>query len=113
MRSFQSWNGAAESFARALEEFDVLLGPFLNALRPSNLLLITADHGCDPDPVNPTTDHSREYVPILAYSPGAAGGINLGIRSTLADMGHTVAENFGGSLPHGTSFLDQVSHKRS
>jgi phosphopentomutase len=73
--------------------------------------LITADHGCDPDPVNRTTDHSREYVPILAYSPGAsglpavAGGANLGIRSTLADMGQTVAENFGGAIPHGTSFL--------
>ena len=56
-----------EGFARSLEEFDELLGPFLDAMRPSDLLLITADHGCDPDPVNPTTDHSREYVPILAY----------------------------------------------
>ena len=63
-----------EGFARSLEEFDALLGPFLNAMRASDLLLITADHGCDPDPVNPTTDHSREYVPILAYSPGVAGG---------------------------------------
>jgi phosphopentomutase len=100
-----------EGFARSLEEFDALLGTFLNALRASDLLLITADHGCDPDPVNPTTDHSREYVPILAYSPGAAGGTNLGIRSTLADMGQTVAENFGASLPHGTSFLGQISRE--
>jgi phosphopentomutase len=97
-----------EGFARSLEEFDALLGPFLKKLRDSDLLLITADHGCDPDPVNPTTDHSREYVPILAYSPGVAGGTNLGIRSTLADMGQTVAENFGASLPHGTSFLKQI-----
>jgi phosphopentomutase len=95
-----------EGFARSLEEFDALLGPFLSALRASDLLLITADHGCDPDPVNPTTDHSREYVPILAYSPGARGGANLGIRSTLADMGQTVADNFGASIPHGTSFLE-------
>src|SRR6202046_5586508 len=51
-----------EGFARSLEEFDQLLGPFLGATRPDDLLLITADHGCDPDPVNPTTDHSREYV---------------------------------------------------
>ena len=58
-----------EGFARSLEEFDALLGPFLNSLRNTDLLLITADHGCDPDPVNPTTDHSREYVPILAYTP--------------------------------------------
>jgi phosphopentomutase len=107
-----------EGFARSLEEFDALLGPFLDSLRASDLLLITADHGCDPDPVNPTTDHSREYVPILAYSPayarasagrpGSPGGVNLGIRSTLADMGQTIAENFGAKIPHGTSFLAQL-----
>src|SRR5271155_4360983 len=85
-----------EGFARSLEEFDALLGPLLEDLRPTDLLLITADHGCDPDPVNPTTDHSREYVPILAYSPGATAGVNLGVRQTLADMGQTIAENFGG-----------------
>ncbi len=96
-------------FARSLEEFDEMLGPFLDGMRASDLLLITADHGCDPDPVNPTTDHSREYVPILAFSPGAAGGGNLGIRSTLADMGQTVAENFGGAIPHGTSFLSEIT----
>ena len=98
-----------EGFAHSLEEFDVLLGPFLGRLQPSDLLLITADHGCDPDPVNPTTDHSREYVPILAYSPRSAEGRNLGTRSTLADMGQTVAENFGGTIPHGTSFLDLIT----
>ena len=100
-----------EGFARALEEFDALLGPFLDSLRPTDLLLITADHGCDPDPVNPTTDHSREYVPILAYSPGARGGANLGVRKTLADMGQTVAENFGAHIPHGTSFLGELAEK--
>jgi phosphopentomutase len=97
-----------EGFARSLEEFDALLGPFLDALRPSDLLIITADHGCDPDPVNPTTDHSREYVPILAYSPGAPGGANLGIRPTLADMGQTIAEIFATTIPHGTSFLGSL-----
>ncbi len=97
-----------EGFARSLEEFDALLGPFFNALQASDLLMITADHGCDPDPVNPTTDHSREYVPILAYGPGACGCANLGVRTTLADMGQTVAENFGGEIPHGTSFLEQI-----
>jgi phosphopentomutase len=94
-----------EGFARSLEEFDGLLGPLLDELRPTDLLLLTADHGCDPDPVNPTTDHSREYVPIVAYSPGEARGVNLGIRETLADMGQTVAENFGTQIPHGSSFL--------
>ncbi|HXA78642.1 MAG TPA: phosphopentomutase [Candidatus Acidoferrales bacterium] len=98
-----------EGFARSLEEFDALLGPFLAAMRASDLLLVTADHGCDPDPVNPTTDHSREYVPILAYSSGSPGDVNLGIRSTLADMGQTVADSFGGAIPHGASFLQTIS----
>lgn len=98
-----------EGFARSLEEFDALLGPLLNALKSSDLVILTADHGCDPDPVNPTTDHSREYVPIVCYSPSMSAngraGANLGIRATLADMGQTVAENFGAKIPHGTSFL--------
>jgi phosphopentomutase len=98
-----------EGFARSLEEFDAMLGPFLDRMRAADLLLITADHGCDPDPVNPTTDHSREYVPILAYSPGASGGGSLGVRATLADMGQTVARNFGGAIPHGTSFLGEIT----
>jgi phosphopentomutase len=97
-----------EGFAKSLEEFDALLGPFLATMRPSDLIIITADHGCDPDPVNPTTDHSREYVPIIAYSPGATAGVNLGVRQTLADMGQTIAENFGEKIPHGTSFLSQL-----
>jgi phosphopentomutase len=98
-----------EGFARSLEECDALLGPFADSLGPADLLMITADHGCDPDPVSPSTDHSREYVPILAYSPGAARGVNLGIRTTLADMGQTVAANFGAAIPHGTSFGDEIS----
>jgi phosphopentomutase len=95
-------------FAESLEEFDRMLGPFLRLLKASDLLLITADHGCDPDPRWATTDHSREYVPILAYSPSAAAGVDLGVRSTLADMGQTVAEIFGASIPHGQSFLGQL-----
>jgi phosphopentomutase len=97
-----------EGFARSLEEFDAGLGPLTRTMLPGDLLIMTADHGCDPDPMNPTTDHSREYVPILAFSPGAKGGPNLGIRSTLADMGQTVCENFGGAIAHGTSFLNQL-----
>jgi len=94
-----------EGFAKSLEEFDVLLAPLLEALGPRDLLMITADHGCDPDPAWPTTDHSREYVPILTYSPAGKHGVNLGIRDTLADMGQTIAENFGGTIPRGKSFL--------
>jgi phosphopentomutase len=98
-----------EGFAKSLEEFDRWLTEFLPLLSLSDLLMITADHGCDPDPRWPTTDHSREYVPILAYSPGCGAGVHLGIRDTLADMGQTIAENFGAKIPHGTSFLRQLS----
>ena len=98
-----------EGFARSLEEFDALLAPMLGSLRPDDLLLITADHGCDPDNFNPSTDHSREYVPIIAFSPSAKRGVNLGIRQTLADMGQTVAENFGGKIPHGEGFLSSIA----
>ena len=102
-----------EGFAKSLEEFDRLLGDFLPLLTLSDMLLITADHGCDPDPRWPTTDHSREYVPILAYSPGTGAGVNLGVRATLADMGQTIAQNFGGSISHGKSFLSELKNERS
>jgi phosphopentomutase len=98
-----------EGFAKSLEEFDALLGPFLTKLGPADLLMITADHGCDPDPVNPTTDHSREYVPIVTYGLEAASGVNLGVRATLADMGQTIAENFGARILHGESFLKLIA----
>src|SRR5580693_6292047 len=98
-----------EGFAKSLEEFDRLLQPFLQLLSRSDLLIIPADHGCDPDPRWATTDHSREYVPILAYSTESGAGVNLGIRDTLADMGQTVAENSAGKIPHGKSFLSEIS----
>ena len=88
---------------------EVGLAMLLALLKPSDLLMITADHGCDPDPRWPTTDHSREYVPILAFSPGGKSGVALGVRDTLADMGQTIAQNFGGAIPHGTSFLSLIS----
>src|SRR5579859_2940019 len=97
-----------EGFARSLEEFDAQLAAFLPHLQATDLLMITADHGCDPDPRWETTDHSREYVPILAYSPGHGAGVRLGVRETLADMGQTIAENFGATIPHGNSFLKQI-----
>ena len=102
-----------EGFAKSLEEFDRLLVDFLPKLGPTDLLMITADHGCDPDPRWPTTDHSREYVPILAYSLARGAGVNLGIRQTLADMGQTIAENFGAAIPHGTSFLREATRGAS
>ncbi len=102
-----------EGFAKSLEEFDVMLGEFLALLSLSDMLMITADHGCDPDPRWATTDHSREYVPILAYSPVGRAGVNLGVRDTLADMGQTIAENFGATIPHGRSFLSELKKQRS
>jgi len=102
-----------EGFARSLEQFDAGLAALLPRLSREDLLLITADHGCDPDPRWETTDHSREYVPILAYAPGYASsgqaGASLGTRDTLADMGQTVAENFHTRIPRGTSFLAALS----
>jgi len=92
-----------EGYARALEEFDVALGDLLDRMDARDLLLITADHGCDP--TTPSTDHSREYVPILAAGHRVQPSTNLGTRSTLADLGQTVAENFGVQLAHGASFL--------
>jgi phosphopentomutase len=98
-----------EGFAKSLEEFDALLSILLEQLSPADLLMITADHGCDPDPAWATTDHSREYVPILGYSKTGQQGIALGIRGTLSDMGQTIAENFGAQIPHGQSFLKEIA----
>jgi phosphopentomutase len=100
-----------EGYARALEEFDVQLETLMGKMRPDDLLLITADHGCDP--TTPSTDHSREYVPLLAYGPQARVGLDLGVRASLADLGQTIAENFGVRLPHGTSFLAALIAKQS
>jgi len=76
------------------------------AMRPDDLAIFTADHGCDP--TTPSTDHSREYVPLLVAGPHARPGVNLGVRSTLSDVGQTVAGNFGAQIQKGTSFLPQI-----
>jgi phosphopentomutase len=96
-----------EGYAAAIEEFDRWLQSFLDALTSKDLLLLTADHGCDP--TTASTDHSREYVPVLAYGPGARAGVDLGLRNTLSDLGQTVAENFGVTIQKGTSFLSQIA----
>jgi phosphopentomutase len=91
-----------EGYARALEEADAWLPELQSKLKDGDLLILTADHGCDP--TTPSTDHSREYVPLLTYGRKARGGVDLGLRSTLSDIGQTVAENFGTSIGHGSSF---------
>ncbi len=93
-------------YAGGLEAFDRRLSELENALGNDDCLIISADHGCDPTTVS--TDHSREYVPLLVYSSRLAGGVSLGMRSSMADMGQTIAENFGLTLPIGTSFLNDL-----
>ncbi len=95
-----------EGYARALEEADAWVPSLLAAMRPDDLVIFCADHGCDP--TTASTDHSREYTPLLAYSPSGKGGVNLGTRATLSDIGQTVAENFGTVITKGTSFLREL-----
>lgn len=95
-----------EGYARALEEVDAWLPALERKLGEGDLLILTADHGCDP--TTPSTDHSREYVPLLVYGKQAAHGVNLGVRASLADIGQTVAENYGTSIVTGKSFLGEL-----
>jgi len=93
-------------YGKALERFDGQLAMLLNELTETDLLLITADHGCDP--TGPGTDHTREYVPVLAYFKGGSG-YDLGIRSTFADLAATISDNFKvEKLPYGQSFLQEI-----
>ncbi|MEW6191736.1 MAG: phosphopentomutase [Bacillota bacterium] len=91
-----------DGFARALKEFDSALPELMGAVAADGMLFITADHGCDP--TTPSTDHSREYVPLLVWGPRLAGGAPLGTRATFADVGATVAAFFGFDWPVGESF---------
>jgi len=96
-----------EGYAANLERFDRRLGTLLPRLRPDDVLVITADHGNDPS--TPSTDHSREYVPLLVVGQGVRAGIDLGTRDSFADLGQTLAANFGvGPLTHGVSFLEAI-----
>jgi len=96
-----------EGYAANLERFDARLAALLPRLREDDLLVVTADHGNDP--TTPGTDHSREYVPLLAAGPRVRRGADLGTRKTFADLGQTVAEIFGvGPMGHGTSFLKEL-----
>ncbi len=92
-------------YGAALEEFDAWVPALEQAMRPDDLAIFTADHGCDP--TVPGTDHTREFVPLLALGAQVRPGA-LGNRTTLSDIGQTVAENFGVSIAHGTSFLPQI-----
>jgi phosphopentomutase len=97
----------AEGYAKALERFDAQLPDIYEAMRDDDLLILTADHGNDP--TFPGSDHTREYVPLLVFGRNAKPGVNLGTRGSLADIGSTIAENFGVNLRSGESFLTLVS----
>jgi len=95
-----------EGYGAALEVFDRWLPDFRAALRPGDLAILTADHGCDP--TTPSTDHSREYTPLIVFGPRVRAAVDLGLRATLSDIGQTVAANFKTSITKGTSFLEQI-----
>lgn len=94
-------------YAQCIEEFDGMLGEFLPLLQEDELLVITADHGNDPTWTG--TDHTREQVPILLYSPSLQQSTDIGVRRTYADLGATIMDNFGlTGLKFGTSFLEKL-----
>jgi len=95
-----------EGYGAALEQFDGWVPELEAAMQEGDLAIFTADHGCDP--TTPSTDHSREYVPVLAHGPKVRGGVDLGIRGSLSDIGQTVAEHFGTKITNGQSFLAQI-----
>lgn len=96
-----------EGYAANLERFDARLTTLLPKLSPTDVLIVTADHGNDP--TTPSTDHSREHVPLLVFGAAVQPGVDLGVRSTFADLGQTIADLFGvGPLKHGTSFLELI-----
>lgn len=97
-----------EGYAKALEAMDSRLPEVMAALGPEDLLFITGDHGCDP--TTPSTDHSREHVPLLVFGRGVKAGVDLGTRETFADLGATIAEALGaGRTVAGRSFLSEVA----
>ena len=96
-----------EGYAKALEHFDTRLPEIESAMREDDVMMITADHGNDP--TFHGTDHTREYAPLLVFGKSARPGINLGTRSSLADIGQTIADNFGLGLVAGQSFLDRIT----
>jgi len=98
-----------EGYARALEHFDSALPAIEAVVRDDDLVIITADHGNDP--TFPGSDHTREYAPLLVYGKNATPGVDLGTRDSLADIGQTIAENFGLKLVAGESFLAEISRQ--
>lgn len=99
-----------QGYAQALEYFDSRLQEIISKLRPDDMLIITADHGCDPT-YEKSTDHTREYTPLLVYGPGLKQGVNLHVRDTFADIAASIAEYLGVEFENGTSFMDEIREK--
>jgi phosphopentomutase len=96
-----------EGYAKALSYFDSRLPELLEKLNDDDILMITADHGCDP--VTPSTDHSREYIPLVVYGKNLKQGVNLGTRDSFADIGATILDYFGLDITiDGKSFLNEI-----
>ena len=94
-------------FASGLQQFDTLVPEILENLKENDLMILTADHGCDP--TTPSTDHSREFVPLLVYGKKIRYNVNLGVRKTFADIGATIADIFSlKGTGVGESFLEQI-----
>ncbi len=100
-----------KGYAKAISEFDLWLSGFMSKLRDEDILMITADHGCDP--LTESTDHSREYTPLLIYGKNVRN-VNLGTRDSFADIGKTIADIFGiDSQISGESFKDKILEKQN
>ena len=97
----------ADGYAKAMAEFDLQLAQMQKVLRPEDIVMITADHGCDPS--TQSTDHSREYTPCIILGDNILSGVNLGTRNTMADIGQTVLDYFGLAMNgYGKSFLGDI-----
>ena len=98
---------SVEGYAKALTEFDERMPEIIDMLKDDDILMITADHGCDP--ITPSTDHSREYTPLVMYGKNIKAGVNLGTRKSFADIAATILEYF--NLKDdiaGTSMLNEI-----
>jgi phosphopentomutase len=104
---FYGHRNDAEGYAKALREFDERIPEIEGSLKKDDILIITADHGCDP--TTESTDHSREYVPLLVYGKNIKAGVNLGTRNTFADIAATISEYLGiGFTGNGESFISSI-----
>ncbi|MDR3195705.1 MAG: phosphopentomutase [Endomicrobium sp.] len=101
-----------EAYANGLKDFDGFLLNLIKSLNDNDMLIVTADHGCDPT-YKPHTDHTREYVPLLVYGKKLKGNVSLGTRKTLSDISQTIADVFGlPKMKNGDSFKSSISNEK-